>query len=93
MNTFLKSLRQKSGVSQEFLAKKIGVSRPTYMQIESGARKMLVEEAQKLSRFFCLSLEDFLAGKENPTPKVKLEKSTKQLIPHQIIVKIIFILI
>ena len=78
MTTFLKKLRQKNNVSQEFLAKEIGVSRPTYVQIENGAHRMLVEEAQKLAQFFGLSLEGFLAGKENPMPKVKLETSAKQ---------------
>ncbi|HDZ85135.1 MAG TPA: DUF4065 domain-containing protein [Candidatus Moranbacteria bacterium] len=77
MTTFLKKLRQKHDVSQEFLAKKIGLSRPTYVQIENGTRKMLVEEAQKLARFFGLSLEDFLAGKNIPTLKVELKKSKK----------------
>ena len=70
-------MRQKNDVSQEFLAKKIGVSRPTYVQIEKGSRKMLVEEAQKLASFFSLSLEDFLASKEVSAPVVKLEKSKK----------------
>ena len=78
MTTFLKKLRKKQGVSQEFLAKKIGVSRPTYIQIEKGERKMFVEEAQKLALFFGLSLEDFLAGRENAEPKVKFEKSVKK---------------
>ena len=79
MITFLKKLRQKQDISQEFLAKKINVSRPTYMQIENGARKMLVEEAQKLARFFGLSLDDFLSGKENIDPKIKFEKSVKKV--------------
>ncbi|KKQ79519.1 MAG: hypothetical protein UT02_C0033G0004 [Parcubacteria group bacterium GW2011_GWC2_38_7] len=81
MTIFLKKLRQEQGVSQEFLAKKVGVSRPTYVQIENGARKMLVEEAQKLAQFFGLSLDDFLSGKNIPTPKVELEKikNKKQL--------------
>ena len=83
MTTFLKKLRQKHDVSQEFLAKKIGVSRPTYAQIEKGERKMLVEEAQKLALFFGLSLENFLAGKENIEPKIKLEKSTKKMKPKK----------
>ncbi|MCK4745238.1 DUF4065 domain-containing protein [Candidatus Parcubacteria bacterium] len=78
MTIFLKKFRQKSNVSQEFLAKKIGVSRPTYSQIEKGERKMLVEEAQKLALFFGLSLEDFLSGKENISPKVELEKNAKR---------------
>jgi len=78
MTTFLKKLRQKHDISQEFLAKKIGVSRPTYVQIENGVRKMLVEEAQKLAQFFGLSLDNFLAEKENTTPKIKLENPTKK---------------
>ena len=78
MTTFLKKLRQEQDISQEFLAKKIGVSRPTYVQIESGTRKMLVEEAQKLSQFFGLLLEDFLSGKNTPILKVALEKSKNQ---------------
>ncbi len=77
MTTFLKRLRQKHNLSQEFLAKKIGVSRPTYAQIESGARDMSVKEAQKLAHFFELSLEDFLMGKDIPIQKVELKKSKK----------------
>lgn len=77
MTTFLKKLRQEHDISQEFLAEKIGVSRPTYAQIESGARDMSVKEAQKLAHFFGLSLENFLAGKKIPESKVELEKSKK----------------
>ena len=83
MTVFLKKLRKKQNISQEFLAKKINVSRPTYAQIENGSRKMLVEEAQKLALFFGLSLENFLAGKENIEPKIKLEKSVKQAKPKK----------
>lgn len=79
MTTFLRKLRQKHGISQEFLAKKIGVSRPTYIQIENNGlenngRKISVEKAQKLAKFFGFSLEDFLAGKEGLDPKVIIEK-------------------
>jgi len=77
MNTFLKELRQKNNVSQEFLANHIGISRPTYAQLEIGSRKMLVVEAQKIVQFFGLSLDDFLAEKETPLPKVELEKEFK----------------
>jgi transcriptional regulator with XRE-family HTH domain len=77
MITFLKKLRQEHGISQEFLAEKIGVSRPTYAQIERGARDMSVKEAQKLARFFGLSLDNFLAGKKTPESKVELEKPKK----------------
>jgi transcriptional regulator with XRE-family HTH domain len=77
MTTFLKKLRQEHDISQEFLAEKISVSRPTYAQIESGARDMSVKEAQKLAQFFGLSLEGFLAGKKIPKSKVELEKAKK----------------
>jgi len=77
MITFLKKFRQDQGISQEYLAEKIGVSRPTYAQIENGARDMSVKEAQKLAQFFGLSLEDFLAGKKTQTQKVELEKFKK----------------
>jgi DNA-binding XRE family transcriptional regulator len=77
MITFLKKLRQECDVSQEFLAKKINVSRPTYAQIENGARDMSIKEAQKLARFFGLSLENFLAGKKMPETKVELGKTKK----------------
>ena len=83
MTAFLKKLRQEQDISQEFLAKKIGVSRPTYVQIESGTRKMLVEEAQNLAQFFGLSLEDFLLGKNTPIVKVELEKPKKPKIQKQ----------
>jgi len=79
MNSFLKKLRRENGVSQEFLAKKIGISRPTYIQIEKATRKMKVEEAQKLARFFGLSLEDFLSNKKNSKPEVKIEKRKKKV--------------
>ena len=70
-------MRQKYDLSQEFLAKKIGVSRPTYAQIESGIRDMSVKEAQKLAQVFGLSLEDFLSGNDTTGPNVKLEKKKK----------------
>ena len=96
MTNFLKQLRNNKGISQDFMATEIGVSRPTYVQIENGSRKMLVEEAQHLARFFDLSLEDFLAQKETKVAIVELEKSTTDLkqdpevrisIPQQNIIK------
>ncbi len=78
MNSFLKKIRQKNGISQGYLAKKIGVSRPTYAQIEEGKREMKIPEARKIARFFDMDLEDFLACKEKYEPKVKLEKTKKK---------------
>ena len=74
MSTFLKKLRVKNNVSQEFMAKQLGISRPTYADLESGTRKMYVNEALTAANFFGLTLDDFLNEKENPTPEIKLEK-------------------
>ncbi len=78
MITFLKKLRQKNGISQEFLAGKIGMSRPTYAQLENGTRDMSVKEAQQLAHFFGLSLENFLTEKAIPEIKVELEEIKKK---------------
>ncbi len=78
MTNFLKNLRQENGVSQEFLAKRIGISRPTYAQIENKERDMSVKEAQKIARFFGLSLEDFIAENKTPKTKMSIKKTSKK---------------
>ena len=52
MKTFLKTLRKSQDISQEFLANEIGISRPTYLQIEKGNREITVSEARKIAEFF-----------------------------------------
>ncbi len=74
---FIQQLRKKNNLTQEFLASKIGVSRPTYMQIEQGERDLTITEAKKLSDIFGVLFEDFLAGNA-PERKVVLEKRPKQ---------------
>ena len=74
MGTYVKKLRTRANVSQEFVAKQIGLSRPTYSLIESGKRDITVEEAKQLSQLFGVSLEDFLSETLPNNPQVKLEK-------------------
>ncbi len=78
MAMFLRNMRKNRELTQGFLAKKLGISRPTYAQIENGERDMSVKEAQKLAEVFELSLEDFLAGKERVAPRVRLAKKKKK---------------
>ena len=70
---FIQQLRKKHDLSQEFVAKKIGVSRPTYMQIEQGERDLTITEARKLAAVFDLTLEDFLQGREGIKTLVQVE--------------------
>ena len=60
LSKFIQQLRKKHNLTQEFLASEIGVSRPTYMQIEQGKRDLTIGEAKKLAAIFSMSLEDLL---------------------------------
>jgi len=75
----LRQLRTAKGFSQEQLAREIGVSRPTYVQIEHGKRDFTVGEARKLGAIFGMTLDDFLQGNALRTPNIVLPKEEKQL--------------
>lgn len=62
--------RKSRKLTQEYLADKLNVSRPTYIQIEKGMRELTVSEAEKLSAIFGITLDEFLSGKEITVPKV-----------------------
>ncbi len=70
-SNYIKKLREKNNLTQEYLAGQIGVSRPTYAQIEQGRRDLTVPEAQKLAQIFGLALDDFLA-QNMPSVSVKI---------------------
>ncbi len=59
---FIKEQRKKNNLTQEYLASKIGVSRPTYMQIERGARELTISQVKKLASIFNVSYEHFITG-------------------------------
>lgn len=70
----LKKLREQHAFSQEYVAGKLGVSRPTYLQVEKGVRELTISEATKLASLFGLRLDDFLARTASVKPDVVLEK-------------------
>jgi len=74
----IKQLREKSGFSQGYMADKLKMSRPTYMQIEKGGRELTISEAEKLASIFGMSLENFLAGKEPVKIDIIFEKGNKK---------------
>ena len=61
---FIYQLRQKNNLTQEFLASELGISRPTYVQIERGERDLTIRHALKLAGIFNLPLDMFLRGLE-----------------------------
>lgn len=68
----LRVLREEHSFSQEYIADKLGISRPTYMQIEKGERELNIPEAKKLAEIFDMSLEDFITGKKNIKPIIEI---------------------
>ncbi len=71
---FIQQQRKKHHFSQEYLADKLNISRPTYVQIERGERDVTVTEAARLAEMFGMTLENFLAKRESIEPKIILEK-------------------
>lgn len=71
---FIKSLRVERGFSQLEIAKKLGISRSSYIAFEQGNRDLALKEASELSNIFSVSLEDIQNGKVH-VPQIILEKN------------------
>lgn len=72
---FIQQQRAKHNMTQEYLASELGISRPTYMQIEREERELSISEAKNLADIFHMPLENFLAAKE-PKHSVIIEKES-----------------
>lgn len=69
------NLREKKGVSQDFLSNLLNVSRPSYASIESGKKELTVSQAQKLCDFYQISFQEFTKGDVVYLASVKSGKS------------------
>lgn len=76
LGKFILEQRKKQDLTQEFLASKLGISRPTYVQIEQGERDLTITEAKKLTAIFNMTLENLLEGRA-PQHKVMIEQKKK----------------
>jgi len=70
---FIQQLRKKHRFTQEYMASALGISRPTYMQIERGERELTITEAEKLASIFNIPFEDFRRAKDSSI-KVEIKK-------------------
>ena len=76
LSKFIQRLRKKNNLTQEFLALELGISRPTYAQIEQGERDLTITEAEKLASIFGILFEDFRHGKDSAiTAEIKKDKA------------------
>jgi transcriptional regulator with XRE-family HTH domain len=73
-------LRKMKGLSQEELAKKVKMSRPSLAQIELGNRSVDILELQKLSLVLEFSLDDFMSKDFSASQEIegKEEKKSKK---------------
>ena len=89
LSKFVQQLRKKNGLTQEFLASELGISRPTYVQIEQGERDLTITEAEKLSSIFGISFEDFRHGKNSAiTAEIKKDKTVLKIEKQEIRISI-----
>ncbi|MGN9864670.1 helix-turn-helix domain-containing protein [Bacillus swezeyi] len=61
----LKFLREKAGLTQKFVAQKIGVKNNTLSSYESGKRQPDYETTKKLADLYDVSIDFLLTGKEH----------------------------
>jgi transcriptional regulator with XRE-family HTH domain len=67
----VKEFRTKNNLSQDYIAKAIGVSRPTYTSIEAGKQELSAEEAQKLASLLGISIDELISGNVTNIEKYK----------------------
>ena len=81
-HTFLLELRKSQGVSQAFMAKKIGLSRASYIEIEKGAKELTLSQANQVAEIFHITLPELISGEKISSIKVSIndvaEKKEKQ---------------
>ncbi len=78
LGKFILEQRKKLKLTQEFLASRIGVSRPTYVQIEQNERDLTISEAKKLADVFGMDFNDFIKGKESIAMPTMIKKDSKK---------------
>lgn len=62
LNQFIKTLREERGISQQEIADKLGMSRPSYIAVEQGKKELSLSEAHKISSVLGISLKDMETG-------------------------------
>jgi DNA-binding XRE family transcriptional regulator/uncharacterized phage-associated protein len=58
LSSNIEKARSLRGYSQEQVARALGISRPTYVNIESGKKELTISQAKALSSMLCIGLED-----------------------------------
>ena len=74
----IEQARMARGYTQEQVARAIGVSRPTYINIESGKKELTISQAGALSSMLRISIEDILGVADESSMFSDVLKSTEK---------------
>jgi transcriptional regulator with XRE-family HTH domain len=75
----IKEMRNQLHLSQDYVAKHLGISRSTYTQMENGKRKVLADEVAQLSILFGVSADSLLNNTEISQPATMFARSFEKL--------------
>ncbi len=78
----IKNLREQHGISQQKLARLLGIPRPAISQIESGDRKISTDELIRLSEIFNLSINVLLDMEKEHEVILKETRKRKKIKPQ-----------
>lgn len=79
VNERIKELRAQLHLSQDYVARYLGISRSTYTQMENGNRKVLADEVAQLSVLFGVSADSLLNDTKLSQPSVVFARSFEKL--------------
>ena len=82
MHTIIRSLREQCGFSQDAMSEKLGMSRITYIRLESGDRSPTVDELRRIAQIFDISLESLIFDTRSEPPESIDEEKYKQILEH-----------
>ncbi len=83
-HTFLLELRNNQGISQAFVAEKIGVSRASYIEIEKGAKELTLSQANTIAEIFNITLAELISGEKISEIKVSMNEATDKKVKQEI---------
>lgn len=82
MHTLIRSLREQCGFSQDAMSEKLGMSRITYIRLESGDRSPTVDELRRIAQILDISLESLIFDTRSESPEPMDEEKYKQILEH-----------
>ena len=67
MKVIIKDARKKNGITQDELAKAVGVTRQTIISLENGKYMASLPLAHRIAKFFGVTIEDIFIFEESDT--------------------------